>query len=132
MAAAGHGPRHGRLAPGRVRHRGRAGGDPGRPAAGFAGRTAAIRPVTESQAASLRRSMSRRRVPLLALALALLVAGCGASNPKLLAQSDADKLNATVDSIQQACDSGDTGAVRNRTQQARDEIDGLPRKVDKR
>jgi outer membrane murein-binding lipoprotein Lpp len=72
------------------------------------------------------------RVSLLAVALALLVAGCGSSNPKLLAQTDADKLNASVDQIQQACDSGDAGAVRNRTQQARDLIDGLPRKVDKR
>jgi outer membrane murein-binding lipoprotein Lpp len=76
--------------------------------------------------------MVRRLTTLIALALALLVAGCGSSNPKLIAQTDADKLNATVDSIQQACDSGDAGDVRRRTQQARDQIDALPRKVDKK
>ena len=76
--------------------------------------------------------MLRSRIALPALALALFAAGCGSSNPKLLAQTDADKLNAAVDQIQQACDSGDAGAVRQRTQAARDQIDGLPRKVDNR
>jgi outer membrane murein-binding lipoprotein Lpp len=75
--------------------------------------------------------MLRHWIGLLTLALALLVAGCGSSNPKLLAQTDADKLNAAVDQIQQACDSGDAGAVRQRSQTARDLINGLPRKVDK-
>ena len=76
--------------------------------------------------------MPRRRTSLLAIALALLVAGCGASNPKGLAQADANQLNAAVDAIQQACDSGDAGAVRDRVQRAEDMVDGLPRKVDKR
>ena len=75
--------------------------------------------------------MLRHWIGLLTLALALLAAGCGSSNPKLLAQTDADKLNAAVDQIQQACDSGNAGAVSQRTQAARDLIDGLPRRVDK-
>jgi cell division septation protein DedD len=75
--------------------------------------------------------MLRRWIPLLTLTLALLAAGCGSSNPKLIAQTDADKLNASVDQIQQACDSGNAGAVSQRTQATRDLIDGLPRKVDK-
>jgi hypothetical protein len=75
--------------------------------------------------------MLRHRTGLLTLVLALLVAGCGSSNPKLIAQTDADKLNASVDQIQQACDSGNAGQVRQRTQGTRDLIDGLPRKVDK-
>jgi outer membrane murein-binding lipoprotein Lpp len=75
--------------------------------------------------------MLRHRTGLLTLALALFVAGCGSSNPKLLAQTDADKLNASVDQIQQACDSGNAGQVRQRTQGTRDLIDGLPRRVDK-
>jgi hypothetical protein len=76
--------------------------------------------------------MLRRRTGLLTLVVALLVAGCGSSNPKLLAQTDADKLNAAVDQIQQACDSGNAGQVRQRTQGTRDLIHGLPRRVDKR
>jgi hypothetical protein len=75
--------------------------------------------------------MLRRWIPLLTLTLALLAAGCGSSNPKLIAQTDADKLNASVDQIQQACDSGNANAVSQRTQATRDLIDGLPRKVDK-
>jgi cell division septation protein DedD len=76
--------------------------------------------------------MPRRLATLALLSLAVLAAGCGSSNPKLLAQTDADKLKADVDAIQQACDKGDAAAVRDRTQQARDDIDSLPGKVDSR
>ncbi len=74
--------------------------------------------------------MPRRGVSLLALAITLLVAGCGQANPKLIPQTEAGKLTAAVDAIQQACAGGDAGAVRSGVQQAGDLVDGLNRKVD--
>jgi hypothetical protein len=75
--------------------------------------------------------MTRRAAPLLALgAAALLAVGCGQSNPKLIPQSNADQLTASVDEIQQACTSGDAADVHNKVADARNLVSELPRRTD--
>jgi hypothetical protein len=75
--------------------------------------------------------MTRRAAPLLALgAAALLAAGCGQSNPKLIPQSNADQLTASVDAIQSACASGDAADVRNKIADAKNQVSELPRRTD--
>jgi cell division protein FtsN len=75
--------------------------------------------------------MPRRAVLLLAVAAAVLVAGCGQSNPKLIPQSKSDQLLAAVDSITQACSDGDPGKVHDAVSQAGNLVSELPRKTDK-
>jgi hypothetical protein len=75
--------------------------------------------------------MTRRAAPLLALgAAALLFAGCGQSNPKLIPQSNADQLTASVDQIQEACSSGDAAAVHTKVEETKNLVSELPRKTD--
>jgi hypothetical protein len=76
--------------------------------------------------------MPRLPLPVLGLLAALALAGCGRQNPKLIPQTDADKLTATADKIAQACSAGDTTAAEEAVLQARQEIAALPRAVDDR
>jgi hypothetical protein len=72
-----------------------------------------------------------RRAPLLALAAAaVLAAGCGQSNPKLIPQANADQLTASVDQITQACSDGDAAAVRTKVSEAETLVSELPRSTD--
>ena len=74
--------------------------------------------------------MLRRAAPLLALALAAVLAGCGQDNPKLIPQSNASQLTAAVDGIERACADGDASAVRARADEAGNLVSELPRRVD--
>jgi hypothetical protein len=76
-------------------------------------------------------SMSRRAAPLLGLVAAALLAGCGQTNPKLITQSDADRLTAAVDQIQEACTSGDAAKVRSLVSDADHRVSELPRRTDR-
>ncbi len=62
--------------------------------------------------------------------LAVVLAGCGQSNPELIPQSNADALTATADKIQAACDAADRTVARNEVRNAEREIDALPSTVD--
>jgi hypothetical protein len=76
--------------------------------------------------------MTRRAAPLLALAAAaLLTAGCGQSNPKLIPQSNADELTASVDQITEACSSGDAAAVHTKVSETQNLVSELPSKTDR-
>jgi hypothetical protein len=76
--------------------------------------------------------MSRRAAPLLALAAAaVLAAGCGQSNPKLIPQANADQLTASVDEITQACSNGDAQAVHTKVTETETLVNELPRKTDR-
>jgi len=88
--------------------------------------------VTAGRAASLLWLMVRRVAPLPALAATLALAGCGQDNPKLIPQSRADRLLATVDDIQQACAAGDEQAVHNAIDDANRQVSALPQRVDRR
>jgi hypothetical protein len=75
--------------------------------------------------------MTRRAAPLLALtAAAVLAAGCGQSNPKLIPQANADQLTAAVDQITQACSDGDARAARDKVSEAEQLVSELPRRTD--
>jgi outer membrane murein-binding lipoprotein Lpp len=74
--------------------------------------------------------MARLPVPVLGLLAALLLAGCGQENPKLIPQQDADALTSRVDAIQQACASGDRTTASAGVDAARQEVSQLPRRVD--
>jgi cell division septation protein DedD len=69
-----------------------------------------------------------RRLVLLALPIAL--AGCGASNPALIPQSNASALQQQADQIQSACDAGHKTDARAAIDQARQQIAALPTTVD--
>src|SRR5437763_3267265 len=74
--------------------------------------------------------MPRRAAPLLALAAAAVLAGCGQSNPKLIPQSRSDQLLAAVDSITQACANGNVQHVHDGVTTANHLVSSLPRKTD--
>jgi hypothetical protein len=73
------------------------------------------------------------RSPLLvgALVAALLTAGCGEDNPKLIPQGDADQLTALVDEAAQASAAGDCDRARRFVREAESSLAGLPRKTDR-
>jgi hypothetical protein len=76
--------------------------------------------------------MTRRAAPLVALAAAaLLAAGCGQTNPKLIPQSNADQLTASVDQITEACSSGDAAAVHTKVSETENLVNELPRRTDR-
>ena len=75
--------------------------------------------------------MGRRAIFCVLLA-ALLLAGCGQSNPALIPQSDADDLANTVDAVPGAVRSGDCEAARETVQQARGQVNDLPARVSDR
>ena len=71
-----------------------------------------------------------RRVVAPFVLLALVLAGCGQSNPELIPQSNADALTATADKIRTACDAADRTVARREIRNAQREIDALPSTVD--
>ena len=75
--------------------------------------------------------MTRRAAPLLALAAAaVLAAGCGQSNPKMIPQANADQLTASVDAITGACSDGDARVVHDKVSEAEQLVSELPRRTD--
>jgi hypothetical protein len=74
------------------------------------------------------------RLPLLVLGLlaALAMTGCGQQNPKLIPQLNANALNATADKIASACAAGNPAQAEAALVAARQQIEALPRKVDRR
>ena len=64
------------------------------------------------------------------LALPIVVAACGQTNPDLIPQSNASALQRTADRIGTACSNGDRTEARAAVQDARQQIDALPRAVD--
>jgi hypothetical protein len=75
--------------------------------------------------------MTRRAISLLALAAAaVLAAGCGQSNPKMIPQANADQLTAAVDQITQACSGSDARAVHDKVSEAEQLVSELPRRTD--
>ena len=76
--------------------------------------------------------MPRAAAPLLALAMAVVAAGCGQDNPKLIPTARAEQLTRAADAIEQACQAREPQAVRERVKRAGDLVDRLPRQVDRR
>src|SRR5262245_48511539 len=79
------------------------------------------------RATSLRRPMRAPRfTPALALALAitlaLATAGCGQSNPRLLPQSQADRLSGTVDEVAQLVADGDCAQAHDAVTRAQQQV----------
>jgi len=75
--------------------------------------------------------MTRRAAAWFALAATVVAAaGCGSSNPKLIPQSNADQLTASVDAISSACSNGDAAAVHRKVSDAQNLVLELPRKTD--
>jgi hypothetical protein len=72
----------------------------------------------------------RRLATALLLAAALLVAGCGQDNDRLIAAKDSDALLQTVDRISDACAEGDVDAARDAVNEADAQVSELPRRVD--
>lgn len=71
-----------------------------------------------------------RRVALCVLVVVLPLAGCGQSNPALIPKKDAEELSTTVDAVPGAVRGGDCGVARDTVQQARGQVNGLPKRVD--
>jgi outer membrane biosynthesis protein TonB len=66
----------------------------------------------------------------LGLALAaLLLAGCGSDNPRMIDQQRARALTATVDEIGQRTDSEDCDGAQSAVQEAKNQVQELPSKV---
>jgi hypothetical protein len=63
------------------------------------------------------------------LALPIVLAACGQTNPELIPQSNAQALDTTADRIGSACASGDRVKARQAISDARQQIDALPRRV---
>ena len=72
------------------------------------------------------------RVPLvLALVAAVLAAGCGQENNRaLIPQDNADALLASVDRVESACSDEDASTARAELNEAKAQINELPRRVD--
>ena len=74
-----------------------------------------------------------RLLPLgLALAAALILSACGASNPKLIPQDRADQLTQTADDIASHTGSNDCTGAQDALRSARNQVSELPRAVDKK
>ena len=69
---------------------------------------------------------------LVLLALPIVLAACGQTNPELIPQSNAQSLNAKADQIAEACANGDRSEARQAIREARQLVDSLPRKVSAR
>jgi hypothetical protein len=63
---------------------------------------------------------------------ALALAGCGKQNPKLIPQSDADRLTALVQQAGDASTAGSCDAARRAVREAEQQLAGLPSKTSKR
>jgi cytoskeletal protein RodZ len=81
--------------------------------------------VSRNACTSLALSMKR----LLLLALPIVLAACGQSNPHLIPQSNAQALQNTADKVSAACATGDRSTARQAIRDARQEIDALPTAV---
>jgi hypothetical protein len=66
----------------------------------------------------------------LALAAALLLTACGSSNPKLIPQDRADSLNQAVDDVASRTSNEDCDGADQALQEARNQVNELPRTVD--
>src|SRR5215208_5033004 len=66
------------------------------------------------------------------LLVALVLAGCGSENPRLLRQADADRLSAKVDEVAQLASDGDCAEARDAVDEARQEVTELPRSTSQR
>src|ERR1700742_530382 len=67
---------------------------------------------------------------LLLLALGIVLAACGQTNPDLIPQSNATALQRTADRVADACAKGNRTDARSAIADARQQIDALPRTVD--
>jgi hypothetical protein len=76
--------------------------------------------------------MPRRAALLPALAIAAVLAGCAQDNPNLIPPDQATALQSEVDRIQQACDDGDTIALRQAVAAADERVLELPSTTDRR
>jgi hypothetical protein len=66
---------------------------------------------------------------LVLLALPIVLAACGQTNPHLIPQSNAQSLNAKADQIADACAKGDKSGARQGIREARQLVESLPRTV---
>jgi hypothetical protein len=67
----------------------------------------------------------------LALAAALLLTACGSSNPKLIPQDRAERLNSAVDDVASRTDDEDCDGAEEALREARNQVSELPAEVDK-
>jgi hypothetical protein len=67
----------------------------------------------------------------LALAAALLLTACGSSNPKLIPQDRAYRLNSAVDDVASRTDDEDCDGAEEALREARNQVSELPAEVDK-
>ena len=74
----------------------------------------------------------RFRSLLLAAGLSALLAGCGSENDALIPKSDADNLSALVAEAGEASSAGECDSARRAVREAEQQLDGLPRKTDKK
>jgi hypothetical protein len=73
-----------------------------------------------------------RSLPLgLALAAALFLTACGASNPKLIPGDRAQALKDTVDQVAQRVGDEDCSGAQSALREARNQVSELPRTVDR-
>jgi hypothetical protein len=71
-------------------------------------------------------------LPLGILLCALAVAGCGRENPRMLGQSDADRLSSKVDEVSQLVSDGDCAEARDAVDEAKQLVTELPRSTSQR
>src|SRR5687768_7967007 len=74
----------------------------------------------------------RIRSLLLAGLSALLLAGCGSDGDALIPPEDADALSALVAEAGQASAAGECDSARRSVREARQQLDGLPRRTSRR
>jgi hypothetical protein len=66
------------------------------------------------------------------LLCALALAGCGQENPRLLGQSDADRLSSKVDEVAQLVSDGECAEARDAVDEAKQQVTELPRSTSQR
>jgi hypothetical protein len=66
------------------------------------------------------------------LLVAVALAGCGQENPRLLGQSDADRLSSKVDEVAQLVSDGECAEARDAVDEARQQVTELPRSTSQR
>jgi cell division septation protein DedD len=66
------------------------------------------------------------------LLCALALTGCGQENPRLLRQSDADRLSNKVDEVSQLVSGGDCAEARDAVDEAKQMVTELPRSTSQR
>ena len=69
---------------------------------------------------------------LLAAGLSALLAGCGSEDDALIPQADADRLSALVAEAGEASAAGECEPARRAAREAAQQLDGLPRRTDRR